>query len=105
MEIAYLQELLWKSYDQASVKDGLVGALYNRANVVKRYQKTEKKWEKELKSLKKQTNILFRMSKRSDSCCELKKIKKFKSKASKKNSKSSINIYISDLDSDSSLYI
>ena len=42
-----------KRSGQASIKDGLGGGLGNRDDAVKHYQKTEKKWKRELKSLKK----------------------------------------------------
>ena len=49
------------------------------------YQKTQKKWESDLKSLKKQNKILSSMAKRSVSRRELKNIKNIKAKASNNN--------------------
>ena len=40
--------------DHKSIKEGLVGILINRNNAVKQYQKSENKWKREMKPLKKQ---------------------------------------------------
>ena len=63
------------------------------------YQKTQKKWESDLKSLKKQNKILSSMAKRSVSRRELKNIKKICTKASNKDGSSSSDIYSSDSNS------
>ena len=73
----------WRS-DQESIKEGLWGSLCNRATDVKHYQKYEKERKRDLKYLRKQNNILFSMSKRSGSRCELNKTKKICAKAYKK---------------------
>ena len=60
-----------KSSYQEAIKEGLGGSLGNRATSVKHDHKSENKWKRYLKHLKKQNNMIFRMSKRSDSCREL----------------------------------
>ena len=81
---------------QNSIKDGLGVPLGNRANFVNHYQKTEKKWRREMKTLKKQKNMLFTMADKSVSCHEIKKINKMNFKVSKKLSYSGSNISNSD---------
>ena len=71
----------------------MVGGLGNSSYAFKHYQKTEKKWKRDLKDLKKQNKILFSMFKRLGSHRELKKIKKIKTKAYTKSSYSSSNMY------------
>ena len=78
-----------KISDQELVKDGLVGSLGNRADAVKYYHKTEKKWKQELKSLKNQKKIIFIMANKSVSRREIKKIKKIKTNSYRKRSYSS----------------
>ena len=60
-------------------------ALGNRADAVKHYQKTENKWKRELKNIRKQNTTLFSMAKLLGSLLELKKINNTHSKVSKKN--------------------
>ena len=64
------------------------GYLGDRADTVKHYKKSEQKWKKELKSLKNQNKMLFRIAEKSGSHHEMKNIKKIRTKASnnKKNS-------------------
>ena len=52
-----------KQFDQSYVKEWLRGALGNRDYAVKNYQKTENKWKRELKFLKKQNKIPSSMKK------------------------------------------
>ena len=73
-----------KLSDQHSIKECLVGYLGNRADSVNNYKKSEHKWNKDLKVLKNQNKMLYRISKKSGSRRELKKIKNIKSKAYKK---------------------
>ena len=73
-----------KRTNQKTVKDGLGGPMGSRAEAVKQYKKSESKWKKELKALKKQNNMLFRISKKSGSLRELKNIKKIRWEASNK---------------------
>ena len=70
--------------DQVSVKEILEGALGNRADAVNHNQKTEKKWEKYLKSLNKQNKMVFIMAKRFGSCRGLNKIKKIQARESRR---------------------
>ena len=63
----------------------------------------KKKCKKELKYLKNQNKMLYRISNKSGLCRELKNIKKIKANAPKKHIYSSSNSYISGSDSDSSL--
>ena len=58
--------------------------MVSRDEAVKQYKKSENKWKKELKYLKKQNKILYSIANNSVSRCEIKKIKKIKVKASKK---------------------
>ena len=70
------KNFLVKRYYQASIKEGLEENLGNKAVAVNQYQKSENKWTGELEYIKKQNKMFFRMSKRSCSRRELKKIKK-----------------------------
>ena len=79
------------SSNQQSIKDGLGGALGNRADSVNQYKNSEHKRKKDLKDLKKKNEILYSIDKKSVSCSELKNIKNIKDKASKKHSNSSSN--------------
>ena len=72
--------------------------LGNRVDAVNHYQKSEEKWERELKDLTKQKKMHFSISRRSSSCRELKNINNIKSKAYKKHIYSSSNNYSSDTD-------
>ena len=49
-----------------------------RTNYVQQYKKSENKWKKELKALKKQNKILYSISNKYGSRREIKKIKKIK---------------------------
>ena len=72
--------------DQHSIKEGLVGDLDNRYDVVNKYKKSEHKWKKYLKSLKKQNKMLYSISKKSGLRHKLNNIKNIKAKDSKKRS-------------------
>ena len=65
---------------------------------MKQYKKSEK-WKKDLKALKKQNKMLYRIPKKSGLRCETKNIKNIRAKASKKGSDSSSD----DSESDSLL--
>ena len=73
-----------KRSDQHFIKGGLGGDPGNRADDAKYYNKSEHKWKKELKFLKKKNKILFSTAKKSGSRRELKNTKNIKAKASKK---------------------
>ena len=47
-----------------TIKDGMRGYVTIRDNTVKQYNKSENKWKKELKALKKQNNLLYIISKK-----------------------------------------
>ena len=89
-----------KISDQQYVKDGLGGALVNKADSIKHYKKSEQKWKMYLRSLKKQNKMIFSMAKKSGS---RRYIKEIKVKSSKKCSYYSSNISSNDSDSGSSL--
>ena len=91
-----------RSY-QHSIKEGLGGDLGNRADDAKYYNKSEHKWKKELKFLKKKNKILFSTAKKSGSRRELKNTKNIKAKASKKRRYSSSDNLSNNSDSDSYL--
>ena len=103
----------WKSHssedcffnisNQAYTRERLRISLGNRADDVKKYQKTEKNWKRELKSLKKLKKVLHRIAKNSGSRREINNTKKIKNKAYKKHSYYIIDNSSSDLDSDLSL--
>ena len=97
-----------ESSDHAYIKDVLGGSLGNRADTVNHYHKTEEKWKRGLKCLKKNNKMLFSMSKHSGSRRGLKKINKIKAKSSRKSSYSisyrSRSDSYSYLSSDSELY-
>ena len=64
-----------KSSNHKSIKEVLRGSLGNSSNAVKSYKKSEHKWNKYLKALKKQNKIICRISKKYGSFRKLKKIK------------------------------
>ena len=81
------------------IKDGVGGPIRGRTNGVQQYRKSENKFKKELKALRKQNKMLHSISNESGSRRDIRKIKKIRAKASKRTS-----VYSSDdLDSDSSL--
>ena len=88
---------------QQSIREVLGGAIGNRDDSVKNYNKSEHKWKKDLKSLKKKNKILFSAAKNSGSRCELNNINNIRSKASKKCRYPSSDSSRSESDSDSSL--
>ena len=81
------------------IKYGMVIPMGIRNEAVKQYNKPEKYLRKELKALKNHNKMLYRITKKYGSCCDIKKIKKIREKASKKTRKSSRD----DSDSDSLL--
>ena len=82
-----------------SINDGLVGTMVNRTDAVKQYQKSENKWKKDMKYLRKQNNMIYSIANKYGSRRDIKKINNIRIKASKKNSDSSSDYS----DSDSSL--
>ena len=60
------------------MKDGLGRNLVNREKAVKLFQKTENKWKREMKALKKHNKIVYSMSKHTRFFRELKNTKKTK---------------------------
>ena len=72
-----------------SIKDGMLGPIGSRNNAVQQHKKHENKWKKEMKSLKKQNNILYSIANKSGSRREIKKFKKIREEDSKKTSISS----------------
>ena len=97
------EDCFGKHSDQKSVKDGLGGPMGSRAEAVKQWKKSESKWRKELKDLKKQNKTLFSIANKSGSRRELKKIKKIRAKASKKRCNSSSDSSSDESNSDSLL--
>ena len=79
-----------------SIKDGIGGSIWSRTHAVQQYKKSENKWNKELKPLKKQKNMIYIIAKKSYLHRETKTIKKIKSEASKKTSISSSEDWSSD---------
>ena len=75
----------------------------SRAEAVKQYKKSESKWKKELKALKKQNTIIYSIAKKSGAHREIKNINKIMSKATKKHRGDSINYSGDKLDSNYSL--
>ena len=61
----------------------------SRTDDVKHYKKSEKKWKKDLKALKKHNNMLYSITNKSGSRREIKKTNKIRANASKKSSDSS----------------
>ena len=82
-----------------TIKDVMGGYVGSRTDTVNQYKKSENKWKKYLKSLKKQNDMIYSIANKSGSCREIKKINKIRLKASKKYSDSSSD----DLESGSSL--
>ena len=62
-----------------SIKDGMGGSIGSRTHAVQQHKKSENKWKKELKPLKKQNNMIYIIAKKSCSHCETKTIKKINS--------------------------
>ena len=91
-----MTEIKWKPHssnncfekrsNQASANDVLGGDLGKRANSVKNYQKSEKKWKTDLEYIKKHNKMLFSMAKRLGLLRKPKTIKNIHYKASKKHS-------------------
>ena len=79
-----LRNILEKRSDQHYIKNGLGGALGNRADAVNQYKNSEHKWKKELKALKNQNKMLYSIAKNFGSRRELKNINNIKAEAYKK---------------------
>ena len=73
------------------IKYGLGGPMGSRTDAMKQYKKSENKWNKELKALKKQNKIICSIAKKSGSHHDIKLINETWSKDSKKNSDSYSN--------------
>ena len=58
-----------------TIKDGIGGPMGSRTNAAQQYKKSENKWKKELKALKKQNKMIYSISKNSVSHREIQKIK------------------------------
>ena len=67
------------------IKDGMGGPMVIRTNYVQQYKKSENKWKKELKALKKQNKIMYSISNKYGSRREIKKIKKIKGEIFQEN--------------------
>ena len=80
----------------------MVKSIGSRDDTVKQYKKSEKKWKKELKYLKKQNKIIFSITKKSGSRRELNKINNIRA-ASKKRYDSNIDSSSDESESNSSL--
>ena len=93
-----MYELKWKYHrsenffgdrsKQTSVKEELGGPIGNRTDAVSHYHKTEKKWKRNVKSLRKINRMLFSMANKSGSRHYIKNIK---AKSSNEHSYSIIN--------------
>ena len=66
-----------------SDKDGMGEYIGSRNHSVQQHKKSENKWKKELKALKKQNKMLYSIAKKSGSRREIQKIKKMKEESSK----------------------
>ena len=82
-------------------KDGMGIPIGSRNHAMKQHNKSENKWKKDLKSLKKHNKMLYSISKKSGSRREIKNINRIRSEASKKTGVSSSE----DWDSNSLLAI
>ena len=100
--ISHSAEYCTGMHTNQKIKDGMVGYVGRRADTVKHYKKSEKKWKKYLKALKKQTKMLYIIAKKSGSRHEIDKIG---SKCSKKSMHNSTSSSSDELYSDSSLAI
>ena len=66
--------------------DGLGGSLSHRVYAVKKNKKSEHKWKKDMKTLKKHNEMLYIISKKSGSHRELNKINNIRANSSKNSS-------------------
>ena len=98
-------EYFSKRSDQKYIKYGLIGPMGSRSEDANQYKKSLNKWKEELKALSKQNKMLYSISKKSGSRCELKNIKKIKDKFSKKHYNSGSNYSTNEYYSESSLSI
>ena len=67
-----------------TINNGMGGSVVSRADTMKHYKKSEKKWRKDLKALKNQSKIIYSISNKYGLRCEIKNIKKIWAKDSKK---------------------
>ena len=81
-----------------TIKGGMVVSVGSSTDTVKQYKKSENKWKKELKALKKQKNMLYSIAKKSRLRREIRTIQ---AKSSKKGRHSSSVSPSDDSDSDS----
>ena len=81
-----------------SIKYGMGGPIGSRTHAVQQHNKSENKWKKDLKALKKQNKMINNIAKKSGSRREIQNIKKIRKEHSKETYSSS-----EDWDSDSSL--
>ena len=79
------EECFGKDSNHHIIKDVLGVPMGSRAEAVKQYKLSISKRKKELKAPNNQNKILYRISKKSGSRCEIKKIKNIRSEASKEH--------------------
>ena len=89
--------------NQKSIRYGLGVPMGSRYGSVKQQKRSESKWKKELKALKKQNTIIYSIAQKSGAHREIKNINKIMSKATKKHRGDSINYSGDKLDSNYSL--
>ena len=65
------------------IKYGMGGPMVIRTNAVQQYTRYENKWNKDMKSFKKQDKMLYSIAKKSGSRREIQKIKNIRKEASK----------------------
>ena len=92
-----------KHTNHKTIKYGLGIPIGSRYEAVKQYNKYRSKRRKEIKAPKNQNKMLFRITKKSGSCHELKKTKNIREMDSKKRCDSSSEFSGAESDSDSSL--
>ena len=76
-----------------SIKDEIGGPVRIRTHAVQQHKKSENKWKKELKSLKKQNNMLYSIAKKLGSRREIQEINKIRKESSKETYSSSEDWY------------
>ena len=78
------EDCFGKRSNQKAIRDGLGGRIGSRAEALKQYNHSDSTWKKELKALKNQNKMLYKIAKKSVLCREINNIKKIRAKASKK---------------------
>ena len=78
------EECFGNRTNQQTIKDGLGVHIGGRYEAEKQYTDPESKWNKGLKYLKKQNKMLYSISNKFGSRCELKNIKNIRAKYTKK---------------------